>query len=67
MASIQDLYKRNDLSYIEELIMKVTNYAWEQMTLLEQTELREKAYGEFVKLKAIEQAIKETKGDKNGS
>ena len=62
MASIQDLYKRNNLGYIEELIMKVTNYAWQEMTLLEQGELRQKAYDEFVELKSAQH-----KGENNGT
>lgn len=60
MASIQDLYKRNNLGYIEKLIMKVTNYAWQEMTLLEQGELRQKAYDEFVELKSAQQKMHPT-------
>ena len=47
MSALQDLYKKGGLGYIAELIMKVGNYAWEEMTLFEQGELREKAAQEL--------------------
>lgn len=49
---IQSYYKRNDLNHIEELIMRVTNYAWSEMTLLQQGELRENAAAELAAMQA---------------
>ena len=49
---IQSYYKRNDLNHIEELIMRVTNYAWSEMTLSEQGELRETAAAELAAMQA---------------
>jgi len=53
---INDLFKKKDVIGIEELIMKVGNYAWREMTLSEQYDLKEKAASELLRLQAIEKA-----------
>lgn len=61
--NLQDLYQKGNLGDIEELIARVTNYAWSEMTLSEQGELREKAYAEFnakvSRIESLEKALKE--------
>lgn len=47
MSALQDLYRKGGLGYIGELIIRVGNYAWGEMTLLEQGELRENAAKEL--------------------
>lgn len=46
------------VSAISELIERVNNYAWREMTLLEQQELREQAAQELARLRAIEAAAR---------
>lgn len=52
MSALLDLYKKGGLGYIEEMIMKPGNYAWGEMTLLQQGELKEKAAEELAALRA---------------
>lgn len=48
MSVIQEWYTSSEkTTKIQELIMRVTNYAWERMTLFEQGTLREEAAQEF--------------------
>ncbi len=49
---IQEWYKSNKNTKIQELIMRVTNYAWGEMTLFEQGTLREEAAQEFTEMTA---------------
>jgi uncharacterized coiled-coil protein SlyX len=64
MSAIQELYKKINVSKIEDLLMRVTNYAWSEMTLLEQQELRELAATELADLRArLDQAIAWHEGD----
>jgi hypothetical protein len=59
MSAINDLYKKEKLNNVEELIARVSNYAWEEMTLQEQGELRERAAAELAALLAAGNAIAE--------
>jgi hypothetical protein len=52
MSAINNLYKKEKLNNVEELIARVSNYAWEEMTLQEQGELREQAARELAALLA---------------
>jgi hypothetical protein len=56
---VRALYKKPNVTKAEELIMRVTNYAWSEMTLTEQQELREQAAAELARLQAIEAAVRE--------
>jgi len=49
---IQEWYKSNKNTKTQELIMRVTNYAWGEMTLFEQGTLREEAAQEFTEMTA---------------
>lgn len=51
MSALSDLYKKGGLGYIEEMIMKPGNYAWEEMDPLEQGELKNKAAAEITALR----------------
>ena len=59
MSEIQKLYTKGNLNSIEELIVRISNYAWKEMTLSQQVELREKAAAE---LAALEQRIATLEG-----
>jgi hypothetical protein len=58
---VQALYTKPDVSKAELLIMKVTNYAWSEMTLSEQQELREQAAAELTAYRDLLTSIRETR------
>jgi len=55
--AIQDLYKKGTLTPVEELISKVTNYAWSEMTLLQQQELRKNALAHYASLLVVAEGM----------
>jgi hypothetical protein len=57
MGAVNNLYKKEKLNNIEELIVKVSNYAWEEMSLQKQGEMREQAAVELAALLAAGNAM----------